>query len=378
MDTVCRPVQTAKGFHAVSPTMIRAVRPLSQISDSSSGLSLNFSGTSEENLNYTHDHGMHQPRKSQSLLELTQTEPLTMDPPENLDTLPNHVAGDVYNVMNPIPMFTDLQSSNSHFRRLHSSAREEIRADYIISVPYDTTEFSGFIEPTASTSGTASVNLPESSIINLYHSVPNIRASNEIEKLYSSEDVPITKETLETTNRYTDFKDLQSQNISAQWFWEDREYKYKHHTSNPEYDQEHLRDNLPGSIESPLDEQDEQNRSTARVPLEPVIIIHDVNTDDGNADDHHTLQTVNTASESQPLIDQAHHSYIEFPRYEPKVINRKCKEKEGLTAHSYVDLGESQSDEEKTLAFRENFKALADMYPTTKLGGKRMCSLSKS
>ena len=202
MDTVSRPVQTADEFHAVSPTMIRAVRPLSQISGSSSGLSLNFSGTSEENLNYTHDHGMHQPGKSQSLLELTQTEPLTMDPPENLDTLPNHVAGDVYNVMNPIPMFTDLQGSNSQFRRLHSSAREEIRADYI-SVPYDTTEFIGFIEPTASKSGTASVNLPESSIINLYHSVPNIRASNEIEKLYSSEDVPITKETLETTDRYT-------------------------------------------------------------------------------------------------------------------------------------------------------------------------------
>ena len=87
---------------------------------------------------------------------------------------------------------------------------------------------------------------------------------------------------------------------------------------------------------------------------------------------------MNTASESHSLIEKAQNSYIEFPRYEPKVINRKRKEKEWLTAHNYVDLGESQSNEEKTLAFRENFKALADMYPTTKLGGKRMCSQSRS
>ena len=244
MDPVSRRIQVAGSIQTGSMTKIPGARSLSQISFSSSGLSLNFAGTSKENLHNSCDHGLPQPWKSQSFLELTQAEPLTMYPLENPDTLPNHIEGDVYNVLNPIPMLTDLLGSDPDTTTL-----PQMRADSD-GMPDNPTEFSEFIGAMASTSGMASVNMPNSSINNakMSHSVPYIPASNEIGKLYSCEDAP--------------------RNTGG---------------------------SLLSLIQPSRDEQDEQKRSTARVPLEPIVIIHDENTDD-----------VNTASESHTLVEEAH------------------------------------------------------------------------
>ena len=136
MDSFSTPLQVYEGSEYDSPKSMRVSRRSSQISDNSSGLSLNFHKysieNSEESLHSNSFHGgLH---RHFSLSQLSHGEPLTMDPPDDLRSVKHE--NDKYNVLNPIPVFTDLLGSEryTHAEGSGTSAMPE----NFIDIPIDT------------------------------------------------------------------------------------------------------------------------------------------------------------------------------------------------------------------------------------------------
>ena len=127
MESFSTPLQVYEGSESDSPKTMRVSRRSSQISDNSSGLSLNFHKyaikNSEESL---HSNSSHRESQRHSLQpHLPHGEPLTMDPPDDLQSVEHE--NDKYSVLNPIPVFTDLLGSEryTHAEGSASSAMPE-------------------------------------------------------------------------------------------------------------------------------------------------------------------------------------------------------------------------------------------------------------
>ena len=121
MDSFSTPLQVYEGSEYDSPKSMRVSRRSSQISDNSSGLSLNFHKysieNSEESLHSNSFHGgLH---RHFSLSQLSHGEPLTMDPPDDLRSVKHE--NDKCNVLNPIPVFTDLLGSERYYHAEESA-----------------------------------------------------------------------------------------------------------------------------------------------------------------------------------------------------------------------------------------------------------------
>ena len=112
MNKFRTPLQVFEESESGSP---KTMRRFSHILDNSSGLSLNFHKyaikSSEESF---HSNSSHRESQWHSLQpHLPQGEPLTMDPPDDLRSVEHE--NDKYNVLNPIPVFTDLLGSEGYY-----------------------------------------------------------------------------------------------------------------------------------------------------------------------------------------------------------------------------------------------------------------------
>ena len=127
MDSLSTPLQVYEGSEYDSLKTMRVSRRSSQRSDNSSGLSLDFHKysikNSEESL---HSNSFHRESQRHSLQQhLPHGEPLTMDPPDDLKSV--ELENDKNNVLNLIPVFTDLLGSEryTHAEGSASSAMPE-------------------------------------------------------------------------------------------------------------------------------------------------------------------------------------------------------------------------------------------------------------